>query len=171
MHWHRSRQLKANRRTFVQVTMELVYYMDRLLVSTVDDFNDLHNWIGTDWHWPCQTASEVDNSVRGRGTSFNLLTHLRNTSIQCQSYVNPILPILCQSIPIRCQSCVTCKPHTTSEAIIKNADWHRIGTHWHRSRQSQTNRRTFVQVTRELVYYRDPPKCLDGGWFRWYNML
>ena len=42
--------MPSNRRTFVQVTRELVYYMDRLLVSTVDDFNDLHNWIGTDWH-------------------------------------------------------------------------------------------------------------------------
>ena len=34
----------------MQVTRELVYYMDRLLVSTVDDFNDLHNLIDTDWH-------------------------------------------------------------------------------------------------------------------------
>ena len=37
--------------------------------------------------------------------------------------------------------------------------------HWHRSCQYFTYRRTFVQVTREQVYYRDPPKCLDGGRF------
>jgi hypothetical protein len=34
----------------VHVTRELVFYVDRLLVSTVDGFNDLRNWIGTDWH-------------------------------------------------------------------------------------------------------------------------
>jgi hypothetical protein len=43
-------------------------------------------------------------------------------------------------------------------------DRHRFGTHWHASRQSftyrrpvahiTTNRKTFVHVTRELVYYR-----------------
>ena len=45
-----SRQPFTNRRRFVHVTREPAYYVDRLPVSTVDDFTDLHNWIGTDWH-------------------------------------------------------------------------------------------------------------------------
>ena len=49
-HWHKSCQSFTNWRTFVHVTRELVFYVDRLLVSTVDGFNDLRNWIGTDWH-------------------------------------------------------------------------------------------------------------------------
>jgi hypothetical protein len=47
----------ANRRTVLHVTRELVFFVDRLLVSTVDDFNNLHNSIGTDWHRPCQSVS------------------------------------------------------------------------------------------------------------------
>ena len=34
----------------MHVTREPAYYVDRLPVSTVDNFTDLHNWIGTDWH-------------------------------------------------------------------------------------------------------------------------
>ena len=37
--------------------------------------------------------------------------------------------------------------------------------HWQKSTQLVANRRTFVHVTRELVYYTVRPKCLDGAWF------
>ena len=37
--------------------------------------------------------------------------------------------------------------------------------HWQKSTQLVANRRTFVHVTRELVYCTVRPKCLDGAWF------
>ena len=40
-----------------------------------------------------------------------------------------------------------------------------LAAHWHALAQHHANRRTFVQVTREQVYYRDLPKCLVGGRF------
>ena len=41
-----------------------------------------------------------------------------------------------------------------------------IDMHRHRSRQLVANRRTFVHVIFELVYYTVRPKCLDGARFR-----
>ena len=123
----------ANRGTVVHVTRELVFYVDTLLVSTVDDFNNLHNSIGTDWHRPCQSMSthtDISQIAEGTSTIRNLLVSawddcltLSHISTIRQSSVNPTLiqsdvnkmPIQHQSggnsfqsnvnlIPIQCQS-------------------------------------------------------------------
>ena len=45
-------------------------------------------------------------------------------------------------------------------------DWQCIGTDWQTSRQSIPNSVTNPRMSWELEYYRDRPKCLNGGPFR-----
>ena len=57
----------------------------------------------------------------------------------------------------------------TTTQIYQNCivtDWQCIGTHWQTSRQSIANSVTNPCMSWELEYYRDRPKCLDGGPFR-----
>ena len=57
----------------------------------------------------------------------------------------------------------------TTTQIYQNCivtDWQCIGTHWQTSRQSIANSVTNPCMSWELEYYRDRPKCLNGGPFR-----
>ena len=124
MHWQKSSQLMANRRTIPHVTRELVYYAESLLVSTEDDFVRRHSKV-FDRSIPIQSESgsnrvrihpnlipitcqsNVDPAPIQHEFSTNLVlircTHFNLIPFRCQSNVNPI-PMQCQSSSIWCQS-------------------------------------------------------------------
>ena len=55
-------------------------------------------------------------------------------------------------------------PHILQRQPPKQ-DSHRLAVNRHSSCQSVANRKTIVLRTFEQVFYRDRPKCLDGGTF------
>ena len=83
----------TNRRTFVHVTREQVYYRDRLLVSTEDDFAPLRG---------------LSTPVKPQSSTIR-----EPSPIRCQSIVNPV-SMNHQSGPISCQ------PHTTQHKCGSN---------------------------------------------------
>ena len=94
-------------------------------------------------------------------------------SIPCQS-PNPMQsdkPILDQINAKRAASEPPNDPSTHISTRMLKTELTRIDMHRHSSSQLTANRRTFVHVIFELVYYTVRPKCLDGGRFRWSNML